>query len=104
MKKLLVLALVFAVTSMFSACTIRMVDFTVISSKNADVKGKVGKRVKGSDGSCTLVYPNMKEAIDRAIEQEPGADALVDGVVYYKYYYFWHVYEVEGTAISTKNK
>ena len=104
MKKLIVLSLVFTVAAMFTACTYRIVDFTVISSKNADVKGKVGKRVKGSDGTVTCMYPNMKEALDRAIEQEPGADALIDGVVYYKYYYFWHTYEVEGTAINTKNR
>ena len=105
MKKLIILSLVFAVTAMFSACTIRWLDFTVISSKNTDVKGKVGKRVKGSDGKCVyLGVPNIKEALDKAIEQEPGADALVDGVIYFKQYPFWIVYEIEGTAINTKNK
>jgi hypothetical protein len=87
----------------FTACTWRFVDFTVISSKNVVVHGKVGKRVKGSDGKCVyLGYPNMKEAMDRAITQEPGADALIDGVVYMKQYFVWVVLEVEGTAINTK--
>ena len=104
MKKLFILVLMLSVTAMFSACSTRIVDFTVISSKNASVSGKVGKRVKGSDGTCAFLYPNMKEALDRAIEQEPGADALVDGVVYYKSYYVWHAYEVEGTAVNTKSK
>ena len=105
MKKLIILSLVFAVTAMFSACTYRWLDFTVISSKNTDVKGKVGKRVKGSDGQCGFIgIPNIKEALDKAIEQEPGADALVDGVIYFKQYPFWTVYQIEGTAINTKNK
>ncbi len=103
MKKFLVLLTLVAVCFTFAACTFRMVDFTVISSKNCDVKGKMGKRVKGSDGKCSMVgIPNLKEALDRAIQQEPGADALVDGVVYWKYYYVWNVYEVEGTALNTK--
>lgn len=97
--------LVFCIGAVFflsTACTHRIVDFTVISSKNCDVKGKKGQRVKGSDGTCAFMYPNMKEALDRAIEQQPGADALIDGVVYYKWYYLYHKYEVEGTAITTK--
>jgi hypothetical protein len=103
MKKFLVLVVLLVVAFSFSACTYRLVDFTVISSKNTAVKGKVGKRVKGSDGKCVyLGIPNMKEAIDRAIQQEPGADALIDGVLYLKYYVFWQVYEIEGTAINTK--
>ncbi len=103
MKKFLVLVVLLVVAFSFSACTFRIVDFTVISSKNTDVKGKVGKRVKGSDGKCIMLgIPNMKEAIDRAIQKEPGADALIDGVVYQKSYPFYMVYEVEGTAINTK--
>jgi|ADurb_Total_1113_FD_contig_31_662393_length_384_multi_2_in_0_out_0_1 hypothetical protein len=103
MKKILVLVVLLIVAFSFSACTYRMVDFTVISSKNTDVKGKVGKRVKGSDGKCVyLGPPNLKEALDRAIQQEPGADALIDGVVYQKIYVFWAIFEVEGTAINTK--
>ncbi len=103
MKKLLVFAVLLVFAFSFSACTYRLVDFTVISSKNTAVKGKVGKRVKGSDGKCVFLgVPNMKEAIDRAIQQEPGADALVDGVLYMKVYPYYQVYEIEGTAINTK--
>jgi hypothetical protein len=91
-----------AVLFLSTACTQRLVDFTVISSKNCDVKGKKMQRVKGSDGTCSMAIPNMKEALDRAIESQPGADALIDGVIYYKVYPFYHKYEVEGTAIATK--
>ncbi|MCU0843520.1 MAG: hypothetical protein MUC76_01175 [Spirochaetes bacterium] len=103
MKKLLVLVVLLVFAFSFSACTYRLVDFTVISSKNTAVKGKVGKRVKGSDGRCVFGGPpNMKEAIDRAIQQQPGADALIDGVLYMKVYPYYQVYEIEGTAINTK--
>jgi len=100
--KLLLVLCICASFFLTTSCTRRIVDFTVISSKNCDVKGKKGQRVKGSDGTCALMYPEMKEALDRAIEQQPGADALIDGVIYYKSYYVYHKYEVEGTAISTK--
>jgi len=92
-----------AVLFLSTACTHRLVDFTVISSKNCDVRGKKMQRVKGSDGQCVFMgLPSMKEALDRAIESQPGADALVDGVVYQKMYPFYQKFEVEGTAIATK--
>jgi len=96
---------------LFSGCTIRMVDFTVISTKNARVPSvEKGPRVVGKD--CVVVFlfpfgiPNMKEAIDRAIESAgPEYDALVDGVVYMQNYAFLigqQCYKVEGTPINTK--
>lgn len=75
-------------------CSYRVVDFTIISTKNVDLSKagtfKRGKtRVDGKDmAHLVLWFPlgrtSMKEAIDRAIELTPGAIALVDGVVYSK--------------------
>ena len=76
MKKtnlILVIALV-AITSTLQSC--RIVDFTVISSKNVtlDVK-KDAPRVSGWGWT-------VKDALDKAIEKSgPGYDALIDGVV-----------------------
>lgn len=84
-------------------CTIRLVDFTVISSKNVSVPTKAaGKRVAGED--CAFFgIPNMKEAIDRAIESGGGNyDALVDGVLYEQDRFFQRCFKVEGTPINTK--
>jgi hypothetical protein len=94
-----------------AGCTIRIVDFTVISSKNVKVPTKArGQRATGKD--CIFVFffpfgiPNMKEAIDRAIEGAGGDyDALVDGVVYQENNFFvigQMCYRVEGTPINTK--
>lgn len=96
-----------------SSCTSRLVDFTVISTKNIDFsqapnfkRGKV--RNTGDDRvywilSIPLGLPSMKEAIDRAIEQTPGAVALVDGVVSSKFIWFvlsgYSEYIVEGTPL-----
>jgi len=94
-----------------AGCTIRLVDFTVISSKNVKLPTKAkGKRVTGQD--CIPVVfvpfgiPNMKEAIDEAIESSgEDYDALVDGVVYQLNHFFivgQMCYKVEGTPINTK--
>jgi hypothetical protein len=98
-------------------CSVRMIDFTVISSKNANVKGKsYGQRVEGKDCAGLLLglipvtgrfQPNMKEAVDRAIEAAgPGYDALIDGVidnnVLFLVLYNQACFVVEGTPINTK--
>lgn len=77
-----------------TSCSYRVVDFTIISTKNVDLSKagtfKRGKtRVEGKDVAHLIIYfplgrPSMKEAIDKAIETTPGAVALVDGVVYSK--------------------
>lgn len=96
-----------------AGCTLRLVDFTVISSKNVSVpKAKSQQRVSAKD--CVFVLfvplgiPNMKEAIDRAIESAGGEyDALVDGVVYQDNWSFivgQMCFRVEGTPINTKAK
>jgi hypothetical protein len=96
----------------FTGCTIRIVDFTAISTKNVKLPTKAkGKRVTGED--CVPVFlfplgvPNMKEAIDEAIESAgENYDALVDGVVYHINQSFLvgrMCYKVEGTPINTKD-
>jgi hypothetical protein len=98
--------------ALLAGCTQRITDFTIISTKNVNVAhvSKGDKRVIGQD--CVPVFflplgtPNLKEAIDKAIE-DAGAqyDALIDGVVYYKnksFIFGTICYEVEGTPIGTK--
>jgi len=98
MRKLLFFGIV---AIMLQACSARILDFTVISSKNVNLPVKKdAPRVKGKAGST------VKEAVDRAIEGAgPGYDAIIDGVVYAKSYYAvlyaWTRYRVEGTPIKT---
>jgi hypothetical protein len=97
----------------FVGCATRLTDFTVISTKNVDLskantfkKGKV--IIKGADMPWTILifptgFPDMKTAIDRAIEKDTKAVALVDGVVYYKDWscllFGRRGYVVEGTQL-----
>lgn len=99
---------------LFASCSQRLVDFTVISTKNVPLTDeapnlqKANSRVKGTDAKLTILFvplgiPNMKDAIDKAIEKYPGAVALTDGVVYSKGWTALIVgqskYVVEGTPL-----
>lgn len=98
---------------LLTSCTQRILDFTIISSKNIDLsKGasfeRGSERVEGIDKVHIIVgfptgTPNIKEAIDRAIESVPGAVALLDGVLSYSswnaIFYGQIKYIVEGTPL-----
>ncbi len=92
MKKNVLYAGALALLIGATSCSHRLTDFTIISTKNipigkeaASLK-KADQRVKGVDKTHTVLFiplgtPNMKEAIDKAIEKYPGAVGLVDGVL-----------------------
>ena len=102
-----------------SSCTHRVTDFTIISTKNypigrdaASLK-KASFRVKGVDKTHTVLMipfgtPNLKEAIDRAIEAYPGAVGLSDGVVknksWFVFLYGQNSFIVEGTPVYPDEK
>lgn len=103
---------------LMSSCVHRLTDFTVISTRNVPlgisdaVLHKADKRVKAEDKipivlGIPIGSPNMKEAIDKAIEQYPGAIGLADGVIKSKS--FWALlygesgYVVEGTPLYEVN-
>ena len=103
--------LIMALASLsLSGCVTRIMDFTVISSKNVDIPGTRGEKVEGEDmKSIVIVFPtgqpNIKEAVDRALEKGNG-DVLLDGVIYAKSWYIPYVYGqtgfvVDGTAMRT---
>lgn len=107
--------ILFAVALLFvlSGCKTRLVDFTIISTKNFDLQKastyKVSKqRVEGVDRMhMILIIPtgtiNLEEAIDNCLKKVPGAVALIDGVVYYSGFsvlvYGQSSYIVEGTPL-----
>lgn len=95
-----------------SACTHRLVDFTIISSKNVDLSKAAtfkrgNQRVEGVDKAYIIIFiptgfPEVKQAVDNAIEKVPGCVALVDGVISQTAWYFLIGYNginVEGTPL-----
>ena len=110
MKKIGLILIMLLLIPLVSGCSRRMIDFTVISSKNMQLQipsEARGPRVEGKDMAMILLLipfgsPNLKEAVDRAIESAgPGYDALVDGVLYRQSYYFvvGGLYGVRGALI-----
>ena len=103
MKKLTVSVIAIVALGMAS-CNQRLLDFTVISSKNVTLRlpedGK-GPRTTGKEMKmCTR--PMLKSAVDKAIENAgPGYDALIDGVVYVRNEVFRSGWVVEGTPVKT---
>lgn len=103
-----------AAAVMLCGCSTRLVDYTIISTKNIDLTRAAAfrrgdDRVAGRDQASIIIFiptgvPDIKEAIDRAIESVPGAVALVDGVVRYQFFYIPYIfgkesYVVEGTPL-----
>lgn len=108
-SKIGVVSMAFFVVALSGCVSVnRIGDFTIISSKNIDLsRGAAFKRgtarVKGEDMISTMgfvpITPNMKTAIDRAIEKTPGTVALLDGVISQKTTPWKVGYMVEGTPL-----
>ena len=114
MKTLAIGTLLLLAGCFLAGCTVRVTDFTVISTKNQQATAGYAQGPRTTGESCIPVIffplgsPNLKTAIDNTIEKAgPGYDALVDGVVYYKNksFIFGSVcYEVQGTPIKSQGR
>jgi hypothetical protein len=95
---------------LLASCSIRLVDFTIISSKNVglDIDKSEVKRVKPEKSYFLGIGLNIKDAMYIALEKAgPDYDLLVDGVVRYQSFPFITSIVVEGLAVSSsamKNK
>lgn len=107
MKKLFVAAGIASL--LLGGCTIRVADLTMASTKNYNLvsSGFVkGERVQGEDTAPVVIVPlgipNMKTAIDRAIEKNKCSVALTDVVITQlnQQFIFGRIgYRVEGTQV-----
>lgn len=86
MKKV-VLAVISAAAIM-SGCTVRVADMTVASTKNYNINSSKfvkGARVIGEDNYPVIIFPtgipNMKTAMDHAIQKDECAVGLTDVVM-----------------------
>lgn len=86
MKKALIAIILGAVA--VSGCSMRVADMTVGSTKNYNINSAMfvkGPRVTGEDKYPVILFPlgipNLKTAVDRAIEQDKCAVALSDMVI-----------------------
>lgn len=97
------------------ACTARIADLTLVSTRNVDLSdtkldAKTGRRVKGEDckyailGLIPLGVPNLEAAVDDALTKG-GGNVMVDQVTSQSGVYFVLASQmcilVEGTVIKT---
>jgi hypothetical protein len=85
--------------------TTRLVDFTVISSKNHAIHFDLsqGKPTTGESIKFWGSGANIKDAMDEALQNAgPQYDVLVNGVVRQVSKLFSAGYEVEGVAINSR--
>ncbi|MCC5937320.1 MAG: hypothetical protein JJU34_08565 [Lunatimonas sp.] len=103
-KRQIIYVAMIAIALSFFSCSQRIVDFTVISSKNHSIgfEKSTGKRVKGKSTGFLGIGANIKDAMDNALQSAgPEYDVLVDGVVKVENYFFVSGYTVEGTAVNS---
>ena len=104
--KTLKCVVIFTLFVMFSGCSYRVLDFTVISSKNHNLSFDIagtGVKVEGRRGQFGS-HANIKDAMDKAIESAgPGYDLLIDGVIRQISYPYWTIAVVTGTAVRSSD-
>lgn len=104
MKKINLFLALASCVFLASSCSQRLIDFTVISSKNVTLRlpdDAKGPRTTGKDMKFCGV-PQLKAAVDKAIETAgPGYDALIDGVVFMRQGFLTKGWVVEGTPVKT---
>ncbi|MBF8805398.1 hypothetical protein LG197_26910 [Pseudomonas asiatica] len=79
---------VIAAAAIVSGCTVRVADMTVASTKNYNINSSKfvkGPRVIGEDNYPVIIFPtgipNMKTAMDHAIQKDECAVGLTDVVM-----------------------
>ncbi len=118
---IIIMLILLLILGSITSCTSRLIDFTIISSKNIDLSDmdnyvRLDKRIEKFNIRLHYIFIlpipgkgyKLKEVLDNVIESMPGCVALVDGVVYYKKRYFiiynYEAYQIEGTPLVHKNK
>lgn len=112
MKKLVIVGTI-ALSVLASGCSTRIADMTVASTKNVNMNSSefvTGNRITGSDTVPVIIFPlgnpDVKEAIDVAIEHDKCVVALNDVVIEQSFFVFvfgFISFDVEGTQIIDKS-
>ncbi len=101
---------------MLSACTYRLADLTVISTRNVNLD-KVDldtlpktSNIVGRDSKFSILFiplgiPHLEDAVDDAL-QKGGGDILIDAVIYNEAWWFLigqNTIKVKGDVIKTRD-
>jgi hypothetical protein len=93
-----------------TSCSQNLFNFTLVSTKNIELEKlsllkKSSERTKGEDKTSIIIFiPIRKIKIDQAISNTidgiPGCVALLDGVVYSKFWYIPYIYGQQKIVIE----
>jgi hypothetical protein len=99
MKKLSITVIL---SILLTGCSQNLFNFTVVSTKNIELEKlsslqKASEKARGEDkSSIIIIIPTRKVKIDQAIsntiDEIPGCIALLDGVVYSKFWFIPYIY------------
>ena len=99
MKKL---SIAVFISVILTSCSQNLFNFTIVSTKNIELEKlsalqKSSEKTTGEDkSSIIIIIPTRKIKIDQAISNTidgiPGCVALLDGVVYSKFWFIPYVY------------
>lgn len=84
-----------------AGCSSRIGDFTTVSTKNVDMNAEYQKvgTTEGSDGAVIIGQPDLKTAVDNALENaEANAKYLTNARIIGTTYPFYSEITVEGDA------
>jgi hypothetical protein len=107
MKKFIIITIS---SLLLSSCTQSLFNFTIVSTKNIELSKlseleQSKERVVGEDKAYIIVVIptntiKIDQAISNTINSVPGCVALLDGVVYSKFWYIPYVYGVQKFVIE----
>jgi hypothetical protein len=90
------------ISVVLTSCSHNLFNFTIVSTKNIELEKlsslqKSSEKITGEDkSSIIIIIPTRKIKIDQAISNTidgiPGCVALLDGVVYSKFWFIPYVY------------
>lgn len=119
MKKIAIVLLVSLTIGIITGCTSTIGNFTIASTRNMDIKSNnfridSSTIVKGDDTQYMYIIiptgiPEIKEAMNNAIQKAPGSIGLSDVTIKYGGWYIPLIYGqlyyiVEGSPIYEMNK
>jgi hypothetical protein len=107
MKKI---SIVLFTSIILTSCSQNLFNFTLVSTKNIELEKlssleKSSERTKGEDKTSIIIFiPARKIKIDQAISNTidgiPGCVALLDGVVYSKFWWIPYIYGQQKIVIE----
>lgn len=94
-------AVLIVLSMVLASCSIRTGDMTLLTTRNISSLDAVDRGIFEGEDCKVFGIPNLKEAIDRAIEKGDG-NAMVDVALYAEQYPFVGCFRAKGRVVKIK--